>query len=69
LFRLSITPRSPLDHRGRVGAGRSHGFGPSQRGWVVAEAVLIEPVSDEFSLLTGKRTGNYVKIDLSGSML
>jgi hypothetical protein len=31
--------------------------------WVVAEAVLIGPVSDEFSLLTGKRTGNFAKID------
>ena len=39
------------------------------RDWVVAEAVLIGPVSASFSLLTGKRTGNYVKIDLSGSML
>jgi hypothetical protein len=30
---------------------------------VVAEAVLIGPVSVFFSLLTGKRTGNFVKID------
>ena len=28
---------------------------------MVADAVLVEPVSDENSLLTGKLTGNFVK--------
>jgi hypothetical protein len=36
---------------------------------VVAEAVQIVPVSVAFSLLTGKRTGNFVKIDLARPVL
>ena len=31
------------------------------RAAVVADAVLVEPVSNENSLLTGKLTGNFVK--------
>jgi hypothetical protein len=36
---------------------------------VVADAVLVEPVSNENSLLTGKLTGNFIKFLARGAIL